>query len=238
MITAGTEWMPSCCQWRSRSRTSAPYSSESRIARGALDVEAGLAGGAQEHVARARVLGARVVRRQQRVLELRLRLARLQAGPVEQAMRVEGVPDPRPVAEREADRGAALAQDGAVLAPACSAGAPYLRAMYSAASSPSARQRRVELERLEMQLDVDRVAEPLEGAIERPEADRAPRAGDVGDEIDLHRAAMVHRSLADLATGSATAASRRFRRSFFGAASSRRRALPRMFGSLATGPSR
>src|SRR4029079_5763992 len=44
--------------------------------RRALCVEAGLGGGAQEDVARARVLGARVVGRQQRVLELRLRLAR------------------------------------------------------------------------------------------------------------------------------------------------------------------
>ena len=32
MITAGTELMPSCCQWRSRSRTSAVYSSLARIA--------------------------------------------------------------------------------------------------------------------------------------------------------------------------------------------------------------
>ena len=47
------------------------------------------------------------------------------------------------------------------------------------------------LERLEVQLDVDRVAEALEGAIERPQADRAPRAGDVGDEIDLHRGSLA-----------------------------------------------
>ena len=51
------------------------------------------------------------------------------------------------------------------------------------------------LERLGDAVDVDLRFQPFElnptlppeGAIERPQADRAPRAGDIGNEIDLHR---------------------------------------------------
>ena len=101
-------------------------------------------------------------------------------------MRVEGVPDARPVAEREADLRAALADDGAVLGQLLGRGAVLAREVLGGVLALG-RQRRVELERLEAQLDLDLAAEPLEGAIERPQADRAPRAGDVGNEIDLHR---------------------------------------------------
>ena len=79
----------------------------------ALDVEPGVRDRVQQDVTVARVLGARVVRREQRVLELRLAGAGLEARPVQQPMRVERVPDARPVAEREADLGAALANDRA-----------------------------------------------------------------------------------------------------------------------------
>ena len=46
---------------------------------------------------------------------------------------------------------------------------------------------RIELEGLEVQVDRDRVADAAERRFERVQADRAPGAGDVRDEIDAHR---------------------------------------------------
>ena len=78
----------------------------------ALDVEPRFGDGAQQHLVVARVLAARVVGGEERVLEGSLAAAGLLARPVQEAVRVEGVPDALPVAEREADLCAALAQDG------------------------------------------------------------------------------------------------------------------------------
>ena len=105
--------MPRSCQKRSRSRTSARELVGIEHGAGPLDVEADLAGEAQQHVAGARVLAAGVIRAQQRMLQGPLLVLALEPGPVQQAMGVEGVPDPGPLAEIEADGGAALAQDGA-----------------------------------------------------------------------------------------------------------------------------
>src|ERR1700761_8715760 len=44
----------------------------------------------------------------------------------------------------------------------------------------------VQLEGLEVQRDGHLGAEALQRGLERGEADGAPRAGDIGDEIDLH----------------------------------------------------
>ena len=105
---------------------------------------------------------------------------------MQQAVRVEGVPDARPLAEREADLGAALAQDRAGLRELLGRRAVLARDVFGRVLA-FGRHRRVELERLEVQLDRDLVAEPLERPVERPQADRAPGAGDVGNEIDLQR---------------------------------------------------
>src|SRR5204863_7918281 len=121
------------------------------------------------------------------------RLTRLQPGPVDESMRVERVPDPRSVAEGEADRRAALTDDGAVLGDLLGRRAVLARDVLGGVFA-FGRQRRIELERLEMQLDVDSIAELVEGAVERPQAHRAPRARHVGNEIDLHRTDIVHLS--------------------------------------------
>src|SRR5262249_52960923 len=51
------------------------------------------------------------------------------------------------------------------------------------------RHRRIELERLHVELDVaDLAADVFERALERAQADRAPRARDIRNEVDPHRA--------------------------------------------------
>ena len=80
------------------------------------------------------------------------------------------------------------------LRASCSGGAPYLREMYSVASSPSGGIAGLSSNGSKCSSTGDRVAEPLERAVERPQADRAPRAGDVGDELDLHRVALCLRA--------------------------------------------
>ena len=105
------------------------------------------------------------------VLQLRL-LRLLEAGPVQQAMGVEGVPDARPVAEREADRRAALADRRArswraarAARRTCARGArrrPRPRAASPGLSSNGSKCSSI----------VDRAAEPLE----RASSDHRPTA--------------------------------------------------------------
>ena len=68
---AGTEWMPRSCQKRSRSCTASAYSSN-RGWRGPGRRPVRPRGQAQQDIARAGVLGIRVIRREKRVLELAL----------------------------------------------------------------------------------------------------------------------------------------------------------------------
>ena len=161
------------CQKRSRSRTSAANSSESSTARGALDVEADLAG--QRAAARRARRGSRrgCGTRASRACFRARCFPAFEPGPVQQAMRVERVPDPRPLAELEADRGAALAQDGARLRASCSGGRPYLRAQVLGRVLALGRHRRVELERLEVQLH-RQIASPIR--FERASSEFRPTA--------------------------------------------------------------
>ena len=55
-------------------------------------------------------------------------------------------------------------------------------------------ERRVELERLETQLDGNVLADALERAFERGQADGAPGARHVGNEFDLHVVTSVERA--------------------------------------------
>src|SRR4051812_5045694 len=109
---------------------------------------------------------------------LQLPLLPLEAGPVEQAMGVERVPDAQPVAEREADRGAALAQHRARLGELLRRRAVLAREVLDRVLA-FCRHRRIELEGLEAQLDRKAAVEPLERLLKRPEAHGTPRAGDV-----------------------------------------------------------
>ena len=69
----------------------------------------------------------------------------------------------------------------------CSGGAPYLRDEVLGRVLAFGRHRRIELERLEVQLDRTSSPSRSRRLVERPQADRAPGAGDVGNELDLER---------------------------------------------------
>ena len=125
---------------------------------------------------------------EQRVLEFALVTDK--PGPVQQAVRVEGVPDPHPVAECEADLGAALAQVGTVLRQLGFAHA-VLGAHVLGSVGALGGHRRIEFKGLEVQLDVDLGADAFERALQRVQADSTPGAGHVGYEIDLHRQVLI-----------------------------------------------
>ena len=224
MITAGTEWMPSCCQWRSRSRTSAREFVGVEDRARALDVEADLAGeraagrrarpGSRHRVwyavssaclsARCSAPGCSPAQWSRRcaskVFQTRGRSPKLKPTAAPRSRRTARV------LRELLGRGAVLAREvlGRVLA--------------------LGRHRRIELERLEVQLDRDLVVEPLERLLERPEADRAPGAGDVGDEIDLHRLGRWRSQSSD--AGPRAGRSRAHSKVFFALPSTRARCAP------------
>ena len=75
----------------------------------AFDIEPDGAGQFEQHLVRARVAALAVVGLQQRLLQCMLRASgAFDAGPVQQAVGIEGVPDLLALAEGEAHRGAAL----------------------------------------------------------------------------------------------------------------------------------
>ena len=122
---------------------------------------------------------------------LQLALAPLEPGPVQQPVRVErvvGAP-PLALAEGEADRLAALADRLGVAFDLLGRDAVLARQVLDDLLALR-RHLRVQLERLEVQVGLHFAVEPLERAFERVEADRAPGAGDIGDEIDLHRSSL------------------------------------------------
>ena len=104
---------------------------------------------------------------------------------MQQAVGIEGVPDARARAEGEADRGTALAQRLLALRRLFGRGAIFARQVLGNVLA-FGRHLRIELEGLEMPLDRHVRPQALHGALQRIESDGAPRAGHVGDEIDLH----------------------------------------------------
>ena len=157
----------------------------------AFDIHAEVADQTQQHPRRAGVQRLRVIGGQQRVLEFAL--APFEAGPVQQPVRIEGVPDPRPLAEAEADFGAALADRLAHLRHPLRRRAVLLGQVGDRLAALG-RQRRIQLEGLEVQLDRQRVTDPRQRGLEPVQADCAPGAGDVRDEVDLHACSSRSRS--------------------------------------------
>src|SRR5690606_20886963 len=160
---------------------------------GAIPVESGGLHCIEQHLVRGGAAPLGEVGGEKRLLQQALlaRIARAPVrapflvGPVEQAMGVEGVVDPAAAfgAEPEAHLGASLADHlprGRLL---LRRGAVLLRDVLGdvLAFRPHAR---IELEGLEMDRCIDLVAQPVQGGLERGQADRAPGAGDIGDEVD------------------------------------------------------
>ena len=106
------------------------------------------------------------------------------AGPVQQAVRVEGVPHMLALAESEADGRAAL-RDARRFSANCSRPMPYLAIRYSAASAPSGPIVGFSSKGWKCSSTLDVVANLLQRALEGRQADGTPWAGHVGDEVDL-----------------------------------------------------
>jgi hypothetical protein len=100
-------------------------------------------------------------------------------------VRVESVPNARPLAEREAHGCTALSQAFAPLRQLLGRHAVFLRQVGNRVFTLGGHGG-VEFERLEMHLDLHAVAQARERDFKRMQADGAPWAGHVGDEIDLH----------------------------------------------------
>src|SRR5687767_13447923 len=101
-------------------------------------------------------------------------------------MRVERIPNVRAVAERKTLRSAALGDPRAIDLELSRAQA-VLRGQILGGVRSLGRHRRIELERLQVQLDLtDVVADPLERTLERAHADRTPRTRDVRNQVDSH----------------------------------------------------
>jgi hypothetical protein len=144
-------------------------------------LQAGLLGAAAQHLGVAGVQSLRVVGAQQGVLEPTLRGQVLLAGRVQQAVGVEGVPDARAGAESEAQFGAAFADALLVVGDLRRRDAvlglqvgDHLLALGAHAG--------VQLEGLEADLGAQTGAD--QRRLQRVQADHAPGAGDVGDEVD------------------------------------------------------
>ncbi|CAM2160419.1 hypothetical protein PT2222_80003 [Paraburkholderia tropica] len=137
-----------------------------------------------QHRVIAHVLAFAVIGAQQRHLERHL--PAFQTRPVEQAMRVEGVVDARARTERETDALAPLADRFLSLGDLLGRAAVLLAEILDDgfAVRPHVG---VQFERMDGHAGLDGIAEIGERALQRAEADRAPRAGDVGNEVDLKR---------------------------------------------------
>ena len=156
-----------------------------RAPRAARSPSRPLSAAARSSTSRAPGFSAAVIRREERVLEARLPSRAFEPGPVQQAVRIERVPDARPLAEREAHRGAALAQRGAVLAPAARAAAVLAREVLDGVLALG-RHCGLSSNGSKCSVDGHLVAQAGERRFERAQADGAPGAGDVGNEFDLH----------------------------------------------------
>ena len=148
-------------------------------------VETHLAGDAHQQGRVARVLSVGEVGLEERLLQCVL--AAFTLGPVQQPVGVEGVVDAaaRAHAEREPDRLATGADVLAVLRKLLRRQAVLLAQVFGDVLALG-RHVRVQLERLEVQVDLQVGPDAFEGGFEVAQADGAPGAGDVGDEIDLH----------------------------------------------------
>jgi hypothetical protein len=116
---------------------------------------------------------------------LEFTLAPFQPGPVQQPVRVEGIPDALALAESETHLGAALAQRFAALRQLRGRGA-VLAGQVLCGVFALGRHGRVQLEGLKVQLHVHLAAQFAQRRFQRIQADGAPRAGHVRNEIDLH----------------------------------------------------
>ena len=107
---------------------------------------------------------------------------------MQQAMRVEGVVDvAAPVhAELETQGRAACADRFAVLRRLFGADPVFAGQVFDRVLA-FGRHLRIQLERLEMQFDLQVPANARHSLLQRLQAHRAPRAGDIGNEIDLDR---------------------------------------------------
>ena len=105
------------------------------------------------------------------------------AGPVQQPVGIEGVVDPAALVEFEAQCGTPLSQHLAVLRQLFGAGAVLAREVVVAVLA-FRRHLRVQFERLEVQFDLHLVTDPGNRLLQGFQSDRAPRAGDIGDEVD------------------------------------------------------
>lgn len=105
---------------------------------------------------------------------------------MQQAVRVEGIDDAAALAECETDVGATRADRLAIALELLAREAVFGDEVRGGILALG-RHAGVQFERLEVQVDVDSVADAFERAFERGEADRAPRTDDVGNEIDADR---------------------------------------------------
>src|SRR3954452_24687366 len=127
-----------------------------------------------------------VIRLEQRHLEVALPPGIEFARPMQQPVRIEGVPDASAafLSKLEAHVRAALRNTFAILRLLLRRGPVLLRDVLGDVLAFRAHLR-IELERLEAQVDHDLALQLLDGAFQRSEADRAPGAGDVRDEVDV-----------------------------------------------------
>jgi hypothetical protein len=150
-----------------------------------LGVQPGLHGAVDQHLGFVRVERQPVIGLQQRALDPVLRLQPLQAGPVDQAVGIEGVPDATPAGrvEGETDGRAAFTDGLAVGRLLFGRGAVLATDMFGHVLSLG-RHGGVQLERLEMDLGGHRALQLFERTLQAGQADGAPGAGHVGNKID------------------------------------------------------
>jgi len=127
-------------------------------------VESDLAGEPQQHLVRARVLAACVIGGEQGALQFDL--PPLEARPVQQAVRVEGVPGSRTRTECKADFGAAVADQRLPLGHLLRRPAVLPRHVAHDVRA-FRRHAGIQLERLQVQFDRHLAAEPLERLLQR-----------------------------------------------------------------------
>ena len=149
---------------------------------GALGIQPGLRRQPHQHVVRAGVVAGAEIGLEQRALQFQL--APFQRGPVQQPVRVEGVVDTAaPVhVEGEADLGAARADHFLALRQLFRRHPVFFRQMLADILA-AGRHRRIQFKRLELQFRADLAIQFGKRLTQRVQADRAPRAGYVGNKI-------------------------------------------------------
>jgi len=151
----------------------------------ALRIEPRFAGQAHQHFRIGGVLAIGVAGLEQRLLERDLPGRVFERGPMQQAMRVEGVVDARAPfpAELETHRGATGADRLAVLGLLLARAAVFFVQVLVGVLA-FGRHVGVEFEGLEVEVGGDLWGHALQRGFEGAEADGTPGAGDVGDEVD------------------------------------------------------